>query len=104
MRGTAKIAKLGDNIWNASLRWYGYVKSREEGYVGKTMMEMAVSGRRKRGKPRRRWMDLAREDMERVGVKETKSIGRNGKYFRAVATPNREKPKEEFIVRSIFIT
>ena len=27
--------------------------------------------------------------------KETKSIGSNGKYFRAVATPNMEKPKEE---------
>ena len=27
--------------------------------------------------------------------RETKSIGSNGKYFRAVATPNREKPKEE---------
>ena len=36
----------------------------------KTMMEMAVPGRRKRGRPRRRWMDLAREDMERVGTKE----------------------------------
>ena len=27
--------------------------------------------------------------------KETKSIGLSEKYFRAVATPNREKPKEE---------
>ena len=27
--------------------------------------------------------------------RETKSIGSNGKYFRAVATPHREKPKEE---------
>ena len=45
---------------------YGHVKRREEGYVGKTIMEMAVPGRRKRGRPRRRWMDLAREDMERV--------------------------------------
>ena len=27
--------------------------------------------------------------------KETKSIRRNAKYFRAVVTPNREKPKEE---------
>ena len=27
--------------------------------------------------------------------RETKLIGINGKYFRAVATPNREKPKEE---------
>ena len=34
------------------------------------MIKMAVPGRRKRGKPMRRWIDLAREDMERVGVKE----------------------------------
>ena len=27
--------------------------------------------------------------------RKTKSIGSNGKYFRAVVTPNREKPKEE---------
>ena len=70
MRGTAKIAKLGDKLRDARLRWYGHVKRREEGHVGKRMMVMAVPGRRKRGRPRRRWMDSAREDMERVGVKE----------------------------------
>ena len=60
------------------------------------MIEKAVPRRRKRGRPRRKQMDLARENMERVGAKEeTKSIGTNEKYFRAVATPNREKPKEE---------
>ena len=37
---------------------------------------MAVSGRRKRGRPRRRWMDLARKDMERVGAKEGDGINR----------------------------
>ena len=42
MRGTAKIAKLGDKLRNARLRWYGHVKRREEDYVGKRMMEMAV--------------------------------------------------------------
>ena len=26
VRGTAKIAKLGDKLWNASLRWYGHIK------------------------------------------------------------------------------
>ena len=40
------------------------------GYVRKRMMEMMEPGRRKRGGPRRRWMDLAREDMERVGANE----------------------------------
>ena len=61
------------------------VKRREEGYVGKRMMEMVVPDRRKRGKPRRRWMDLTREDMERVGAKEGDGVIRaNGKHFRSV--------------------
>ena len=60
VRGTAKIAKLGDKLRNARLRWYGHVKSREEDYVGKRMMEMAEPGIRKRGRPRKRWMDLVR--------------------------------------------
>ena len=38
------------------------------------MMEMTVSGRRKRGRPRRRWMDLAREDIKSVGDKEGDEI------------------------------
>ena len=74
VRGTAKIAKLGDKLRNARLRWYGHVKRREEGYVGKMMIEMAVPDRRKRGRPRRWWMDLAREDLERVGAKERDEV------------------------------
>ena len=31
---------------------------------------MVVPGRRKRERPRGRWMDLATEDMERVAAKE----------------------------------
>ena len=64
VRGTAKIEKLGDKLRNARLRWYGHVKRR------------GVPGRRKRGRPRRRWMDLAREDMERVEAKEGDEVDR----------------------------
>ena len=35
VRGTAKIAELGNKLRNARLRWHGHVKRREEGYVGK---------------------------------------------------------------------
>ena len=76
VRGTAKIAKLGDKLRNARPRCYGHGKRREEDYVGKRMMEMAVSSRRKRGRPRRRWMDLLREDMERVGAREGDEVDR----------------------------
>ena len=35
VRGTAKIAKLGDKLRNARLRWYGHINRREEDYVEK---------------------------------------------------------------------
>ena len=35
VRGTVKIAKLGDKLRNARLRWNGHVKRKEEGYLGK---------------------------------------------------------------------
>ena len=75
VRGTAKIANLGDKFRNARLHWYGHVKRRED-YVGKRMMEMPVPGRRKRGRPRSRLMDLVREDMERVGAREEDEVDR----------------------------
>ena len=39
VRVTAKIEKLGDKLRDARLRWNGHVKRREEGYVGKKMMD-----------------------------------------------------------------
>ena len=41
-------------------------------------MEMAVPGRRKRERLRRRWMGLTREDMERVRAKEGDQVDRMG--------------------------
>ena len=76
VRGTAKIAKLGDKLRNARLCWYGHVKRREEDYLGKGKMEMAEPGRKKRGRTRRKWMDLMREDMERVGTREGDKVDR----------------------------
>ena len=35
VRGTEKIATLGDKLLNARLCWYGHMKRREESYVGK---------------------------------------------------------------------
>ena len=50
------------------------------------MMEMGVPG--KRGRPWRRWMDLAREDMERVGAKEEDEVDwKNGKILSRCGDP-----------------
>ena len=67
MRGTAGIAKLGNKLRGLRLRWYGHVRRKEEQYVGRRVMGMALPGRRRRGIPKRQCMDVVRED---IRVKE----------------------------------
>ena len=74
VRWTAKIAKLEVKFRGTRLRWYGHMKRREEGYVEKRMIKMAIPGKKRRGRPKRRCIDLVREDMKMVGAKEEDEV------------------------------
>ena len=43
---------------------------REQNYVGRRMMEIWLAGKRKRGRPKRRLLDVVKEDKEEVGARE----------------------------------
>ena len=43
---------------------------KDEGYIGRKMLRMELPGKRKRGSPKRRFMDAVREDMTVVEVTE----------------------------------
>ena len=49
-------------------RWFGHVMRREEVYVGKIVMTLEVQGMKQRGRPKQRWTDKIKEDMEEKGV------------------------------------
>ena len=71
IRGTVKVERLGMKMREGRLRWYGHVMGRDQEYVGRKMMEMELLGKRKRGRPKRRFLDVVKEDMGEVGAKET---------------------------------
>ena len=70
IRSTVKVEWLGIKMREGRLRWYGHVMRRDQEYVRKKMMEMELLGKR-RERPKRRFLDLVKEDMEKVGAKET---------------------------------
>ena len=43
---------------------YGHVTRREEHNIGRRAMEMKVQGRRKRGRPKRRWLENEKNDIK----------------------------------------
>ena len=71
IRGTVKVEQLGIKMKEDRLRWYGHVIMRDQEYVGRKMMEMKLPEKRRRGRPKRRFLDVVKEDMGEVGVKKT---------------------------------
>ncbi|KAK3574755.1 hypothetical protein QTP86_017515 [Hemibagrus guttatus] len=69
IRGTAHVGRLGDKVREARLRWFGHVQRRESEYIGRRMLDMELPGRRQRGRPKRRYMDVINEDMKLVGAR-----------------------------------
>ena len=79
IRSTVKVERLGMKMREGRLRWYGHAKRRDQEYVGRKMMEMELPGKRKRGRPKRRFLDAVKEDMGKlVRRRRTLKIGRFG--------------------------
>ncbi|MCI4393356.1 hypothetical protein PGIGA_G00156440 [Pangasianodon gigas] len=68
IRGTAHVGRLEDKVREARLRWFGHVQRRESEYIGRRMLDMELPGRRRRGRPKRRYMEVINEDMKLVGA------------------------------------
>ena len=62
IRGTSKVGKMAKKVQGRKMKGYGHVMTREEHYVGRRVMEMKVQGRRRRGIPKRRWLDEVQYD------------------------------------------
>ena len=63
IRGTVKVERLGMKMRKGRLRWYGYVIRRDQKYVGRKMMEMDLPEKRKRGRSKKIFLDVVKEDM-----------------------------------------
>ena len=62
IRGTPQVGRFGEKTREARLRWYGYARRKYDGYIGKRMPRMELPGKRKRGRPKRMFMDVVKEE------------------------------------------
>ena len=62
------MGEITKKVQEKRLKWYGHVMRREEHRVGRRAMEMKVQGRRKRGIPKRRWLDKVKDDIKEKGL------------------------------------
>ena len=60
---TAQVRQIGDKVKEARLRWCGHMQRWNAEYIGKRMLCLELPGKRRRGRPKTRFMDVVRENM-----------------------------------------
>ena len=84
------VENIEEKIREARLRWYGHMRRREDSYVDRKVLDVEVSGKRPRGRPKTRFSDIIKEDMRVVGAREEEVWDRTvwrRRCMSAVATP-----------------
>ena len=96
IRGTSQVGWFGEKTKEARLRWYGHVRRKDDGYIGRRMLRWNCPRKSKRGTPKRRFMDAVREDMSVVEVTDEDAEDRTEWRWKIRCGDTRwEKPKEE---------
>lgn len=56
VRGPAQVEPFGYRARKVRLNWFGDLRRRDAGYVGRTKLRIDLSGKRKRGRPKMRFL------------------------------------------------
>ena len=94
------LGKFGEKTREARLRWYGHLRRKDDGYIGRRMLRMELPGKRKRGRPKRRFMDVVKQDMAEVEVTEEDTVDRRN--WSALGKSRKKKKKLPFIIGATF--
>ena len=89
VRSRTGVVELGQKLRETRLRWLGHIIRREESYVGRRMRTLVV-GRRRRGRPKRRWQDCIDDDLRAIARKEKDALDRK-EWRRIIRTGDPDK-------------
>ena len=72
------LKKAIDRLATANgVRWYGHVLRRGNNSVLRVALNLEVSGKRKRGRPKKTWKKQVEEETEKVGLKKGEALRRD---------------------------
>ena len=75
----AHVKPVATFLENKKLTWFGHYLKRERNHISAKSLRLEVSGRRSRGRPKKRWRDNVKEDMKKYQL--TEDMAQDRKYW-----------------------
>jgi hypothetical protein len=73
--------------------WLGHVERMEDNAMPKRMLKASLYSKRRKGRPRMRWLDDAESDLKKMKVKGWKEKMRNREQWRPVVEEAKAHPR-----------
>ena len=89
IRRILHISPIDEVMRCGRLRWFGHVQRRDADNVTRRVMNLAIPGTRRRGRPKKTWNQQLKDDMTAVGVTEDMALDRTEWRRRTRPTPTR---------------
>ena len=70
VRRRCEVEKLEHRLRKTRLKWFGYVKCRDENSLLRRAMKLEVEGRRPVVRPKKTWSKVVEEDMRKLNITE----------------------------------
>ena len=72
------LKKTIDRLATANgVRWYGHVLRRDDDSALRVALNLEVSGKRKRGQPKKTWKKQVEEETEKIGLRKEDALRRD---------------------------
>jgi hypothetical protein len=68
IRETARVQPVQEHVERSQLRWYGHVNRMDDKRIVKRVYEARETGKKPRGRPRKRWKEGLEEVTRKKGV------------------------------------
>ena len=83
----ANVEPMTTFLRKKRMLWYGHVLRKEGEDTTKKMLNMQVQGKRRKGRPKKRWLDNIREDMKEYKMTEDMAQNRSVWHVKLKADP-----------------
>ena len=87
IRKEAQVKPVETFQENKRLKWFGHCLRREPNHICAKFVRLEVSGRRNRGRPRKRWRDNIQGDMKKYQLNEDTAHDRKYLMTKILADP-----------------